>query len=199
LTDQGRIPADFWRFRDWLIVKFDLSGDEVDDLTLPEVQLLGFMTYRLENARGEEADEVRAWILDTFQRARAGLPEGVDTPLTKAMRPFLVGMLCYWSNRPSQPSGPAPAVARSGGPPSGDTPPPRRGSARRKRDEGKGAECLGRYAACLERGELPPSPSELAAAVGCSTGTASRAIKEWEAKRKALAREDAADRYRHHG
>ncbi len=65
----------------------------------------------------------------------------------------------------------------------------------KKRDEGKSAQCVGIYIAHLQRGDVPPTPTELARAVGCNPGTAWRAIRNVEATRKELARTDARDRY----
>jgi hypothetical protein len=67
---------------------------------------------------------------------------------------------------------------------------------RRKRNEGKAERCVGLYMAAVIRNETPPTPSEVAEKVGCNIGTACRAIAEWEAKRKELAKEDAKDLYR---
>jgi hypothetical protein len=67
---------------------------------------------------------------------------------------------------------------------------------RRKRNEGKSDRCVGVYVAYLERNQLPPSPTEIAAQVGCAVGTASRAIKRWEDKRKGIAQEDGRERHK---
>jgi hypothetical protein len=68
--------------------------------------------------------------------------------------------------------------------------------SRRPKDQDKRIKCLGHYADAIGRGETPPSATELARRVGCSPGTASRAIQEWEKTRRAHAREDARERYR---
>ncbi len=69
---------------------------------------------------------------------------------------------------------------------------------RAKRNQGKAAACKGHYVGCLERGELPPGPTELARIVNCSPSTASRAIQDLEGIRKAHAQEDAGARYNRH-
>jgi hypothetical protein len=85
-------------------------------------------------------------------------------------------------------------------PPGTEAPPDPRDStpkrAPRKRDEGKADRCVGIYMAAIDRGETPPTPTEIARQVGCSVSTVSRATKRWEARRTAEAREDAKGRYR---
>ncbi|WP_169981222.1 hypothetical protein [Tautonia rosea] len=66
----------------------------------------------------------------------------------------------------------------------------------RPRNQGKADQCVGVYLGYLERNECPPGPTEIAAEVGCSVATASRAIQRWEEKRKAMARDEARGRYR---
>ncbi len=65
-------------------------------------------------------------------------------------------------------------------------------ASRPPRGQDKAIRCIGLYVDALERGETPPTPSELARQVGCNPGTASRAVGRWEAGR----REDAKGRRR---
>jgi len=67
------------------------------------------------------------------------------------------------------------------------------------RNQDKATRCLGAYIDAMGRGETPPTPSELAKRFDCSTGTASRAIKPYEDKRKAFGQDDFEERLRNRG
>jgi hypothetical protein len=75
---------------------------------------------------------------------------------------------------------------------------PKRLFPRGARDGSKTADCQGHYLAFIARGETAPTATEIADHVGCSIGTASRAIAVLEAKRDEYAREDAESQYRDH-
>jgi hypothetical protein len=67
------------------------------------------------------------------------------------------------------------------------SPAPKRRSERRRKGA-KEDQCLGMYMKALLAGETPPTPTEIAAKVGCNPGTASRAIKDLERTRTAFAK-----------
>ena len=69
----------------------------------------------------------------------------------------------------------------------------------RPRDRDIATKCLGAYIEAAARGDTPPTATELAKQFGCNKGTASRAIKKLEDKRKAAARGEYEDRRRDRG
>jgi hypothetical protein len=134
------------------------------------------------------------YVAERLMDARLNLPPELDAAWEAVKESRKEGWgICipnpYEPIEEGSPAQPATGKARQPAKPSG---PPA------KRNQGKADRCRGHYLAFIERGETPPSIEEIARQVGCDVGTASRALKGLEGKRRALARNDSRNRYQDH-
>jgi hypothetical protein len=175
---------------------FGISPSEADRLNGLHLATLLVQWSRWRNGPSSAVQDVLHHVATIKRTTRSAPFDPVSTPvflkaLDRFPAPEALEVATHLPPKPEATTSPKPESEANEEPD-----PPATKQAPRKRNEGKAERCLGIYMDAINRNVTPPTPSELAKQVGCSPGTASRAIAAWEATRKEFAKDGAKSRYR---